>query len=211
MSTFDDELGYELADGGDDRVGLEELDDDLAPDLDDDEDDDEDFDDPDDFDEFDDLDDASEEDVDFAVAMYREDGQPVAVAMSHDVTNDLEELIAELGRFPGDAGALGVVSIAEEFFVLARVRGKNVQVMLSDVVAAGDWPLARDVADFLGEDEPDEDEPAPVGDLGMLADLGCDEFELEQLCLAYDESSEDVALAVIDKLGMGEAVAKVVD
>ena len=54
-----------------------------------------------------------------------------------------------------------MVSIAGEFFVLVRVRGRNVQVLLSDAVAANDWPIARDVADFLNEDIPDpEDAPA---------------------------------------------------
>ena len=49
---------------------------------------------------------------------------------------------------------MGFVSLVEEVFVIARVRGQHVQVLLSDGSAAGDWPIARDVADYLGEDIP---------------------------------------------------------
>lgn len=213
MSDHEDEIDVELADGGDDRVGLEELEDDVLiveDDEDEDEDDEDDLDEDLD-DEFEDLDDASEEDVDFAVGAYREDGQPVAVKLATEVANDLEELITELQRYPGDGGAIGFVSIAEEFFVICRVRGRDVRVMLSDVVAANDWPLASDVADFHDEDVPDDDESAPIGDLGLLADLGVDEFELEQLALNYDDSSADVALQVADKLRLGDVLRKVVD
>ena len=40
--------------------------------------------------------------------------------------------------------------------------------------AASDWPIARDVVDYLGEEplEDDEEEGEPIGDLGIVADLG---------------------------------------
>lgn len=200
MSNGDSDIEtYDLADPGDDRAGLEDEIDEV------------DGDDGDDEDEFDDLDDATEEDVDFIVALYREDGAQVAEDLSYDLANDLEDVIAELRRFPGDAGSLGVCSIAGEFFVLVRVRGQVVQVVLSDAVAAGDWPLARDAADFLDEEIPDEDDSAPVGDLDMLVDLGCSEFELEQLCLNYEDSSDEVAIEVVEKIQFGDVLREVLD
>ena len=113
---------------------------------------------PDDYDDLDDLDDdddddyddATPDDIDFAVALYREDGVAVATELTPQMANDLDELIDQLRRLPGDAGALGVVSIAGEFFVLCRVRGRNTQVLLNDSIAANDWPIARDVVDYLG-------------------------------------------------------------
>lgn len=87
-------------------------DDGIVPDdydeLDDDDSDDED-DEDDDFD--DDYDDATEEEIDFVVALYREDGVGVATELAPQLANDLEELVEQLRRLPGDAGALGVVSI----------------------------------------------------------------------------------------------------
>ena len=103
----------------------------------------------------DELEDATEDDVDLVVATYREDGQPVAVPLDFDLANDLDELIAQLRRLPGDSGADGFVSVAGEFFVICRVRGRLVEVLLSDVTAANDWPIARDVVDYLGEELPD--------------------------------------------------------
>ena len=92
----------------------------------------------------DDLEDAGEDDIDLVVAVYREDGKATAVPMDFDLANDLDELIRQLGRLPGDSGADGYVSVAGEFFVICRVRGRVVEVLLSDATAANDWPIARD-------------------------------------------------------------------
>lgn len=155
----------------------------------------------DDFDDFDDLEDATEDDVDLVVALYREDGKAVAVPMDVDLANDLDELINQLGRLPGDSGADGWVSVAGEFFVICRVRGRTVEVLLSDVTAANDWPIARDVVDYLGEEMPEEDdEPAPLGDLSMYAASGLRQFELESIATDYDEDSDVLLGRIAAKL-----------
>ena len=77
----------------------------------------------DDLDDDDDLEDAAEDEIDFVLAAYREDGQPYVQALAKDLANDFDELIIQLRRLPGDAGALGFVSLVEEVFVLVRVRG----------------------------------------------------------------------------------------
>ncbi|MEO7587761.1 MAG: tRNA adenosine deaminase-associated protein [Arachnia sp.] len=149
------------------------------------------------------LDDATEDDVDFVVAVYREDGVPLAVPMDFDLANDFDELVRQLGRIPGDSGATGFVSVAGEFFVACRVRGRAVEVLLSDTGAANDWPLARDVMDYLNEDVPDEeDDSAPVGDLEMFAANGLRAFELEQIATDYDADSDELVLQIVRKLKM---------
>ena len=205
---------FEMPNRGDDRPGMDELDDldDLDPvvgeesedadDTDDDEDDDED-------DEDDYPDDATEEDVDLVVALYREDGQPVALALDFDLANDLEALITQLRRMPGDGGAVALVSIASEVFVIVRVRGKHVQVFCSDAVAAADWPLARDVVDLLGVDVPEDDEePVPVGDLDILADLGLHDFEMEAMAEDYDEDAAALVERIATRIKFGPEFAK---
>ena len=148
-----------------------------------------------------DLEDAGEDDVDLVVAVYREDGKPVAVPMDYDLANDLDELIRQLGRLPGDSGADGFVSVAGEFFVICRVRGRTVEVLLSDVTAANDWPIARDVVDYLGEEVPDEeDEPAPLGDLEMFSAAGLRGFEMEAIATNYDEDSDELLAQIAKKL-----------
>lgn len=201
MSTSD-ELEFELPNRGDDRPGLDDLDD-TDDELDPAE--------PDDADEEDEYpEDATEDDIDLVVALYREDGQPVALALDYDLANDLEALITQLRRMPGDGGAVGLVSIASEVFVIVRVRGKHVQVFCSDAVAAADWPLARDVVDLLGADVPEDDdeESGPIGDLDILADSGLHDFELEAMAEDYDEDSATLVERIATRIKFGPEFAK---
>ena len=159
-----------------------------------------------------DLEDASEDDVDLVVALYREDGKPVAVPLDYDLANDLDELINQLGRLPGDSGADGWVSVAGEFFVICRVRGRTVEVLLSDVTAANDWPIARDVVDYLGEEMPDEDDdPSPLGDLAMYAASGLRQFELEAIATDYAEDSDVLLGRIAAKLKVSAEFERAVE
>ncbi len=177
----------------------------VADDYDDDDDSDDDDDD-------DDYEDATDEDIDFVIALYREDGQPVATALESGLANDLDDLIEQLRRLPGDAGATGLVSIAGEFFVIVRVRGRNVQVVLNDSVASNDWPIARDVVDFLGLEvaDPDDDSDA-LGDLDIFVDQGVSEFDFEQIATNLDEDSDVLVQDLADKLGFGPQFTKALD
>ena len=188
---------------------MDAFDEDAAPfDLKDDGDSDDDGDDDDDLD----IDDATEDDVDFVVALYREDGRPLAVPMDFDLANDFEELVLQLGRIPGDSGATGFVSVAGEFFVACRVRGRTVEVLLSDAGAANDWPLARDIVDYLNEEIPDEeDDSAPVGDLDMFAANGLRAFELEQITTDYDEDSDELVRQIVRKLKVAPEFERAVE
>jgi len=164
-----------------------------------------DADDPDDSDPDDDLEDAAEDEIDYVLAAYREDGVLHVQALAPDLANDLDALIEQLRRLPGDAGALGFVSLVEEVFVIVRVRGQHVQVVLSDSSAADDWPIAHDVVDFLGDEVeiPDDDEDGePVGDLDMLADLGLSELELVTVADNLDLSSDQMLGAIADRINI---------
>ncbi|MEA4945894.1 MAG: tRNA adenosine deaminase-associated protein [Propionicimonas sp.] len=206
-STGDFEL--ELPNLGDDRAGLEELDDDLELDGPDDDDEDDADESDDDFDDY--PEDAAEEDIDLILALYREEGQPVVVGLDLELANDLDALMTQLRRIPGDAGALAMVSLATEVFVLVRVRGKKVQVFLSDAGAAADWPIARDVVDYLGIDSPDEDEDTfPAGDLDILVDAGLPDFELEALASEYDEDSAGLLEQIAKKIKFGPEFSRTV-
>ena len=213
------EFDVELADQGDDRPGIDEVvgsdysalnlnDTDDDYDDDDDEDDDEDLDDEDDEDDY--PEDATEDDIDLVMALYREDGEPAALALDKDLANDLDALIGALRRIPGDAGAMGVVSIDSDFFVIVRVRGRKVEIFLSDVGAALDWPIARDAADFLGVDLPDDDDDSePVGDFDLFADAGLSELELEAITSDDEADPLESVEAIVEKLGFASVYDKV--
>src|SRR6478736_4793674 len=211
MSQQNDEEieSFEPDDAVDNRPGLDEDldvegDEDSAPDTDGDDDDDDDDD--------DEPEDALADEIDFVVAAYREDGQVNVVGLNDDLANDLEELIVQLRRLPGDAGAIGFVSLVEEVFVAVRVRGRHVQVVLNDAAAALDWPIARDVIDLLSEELPDPDDDAePVGDLAMFADLGLSDFDLGAIVDNLDLSSDQALMEIADKINIGPQFRKVAE
>ena len=114
-----------------------------------------------------------EDNVDFAVVAYREEGAWQVQPLPHRVAgSDLDALVVALRPWPSENGSLGLVSVDEDFFLLVRVQGRDVRVLLSDVTAAADWPLAAAAMDLLDLPEPDDDEdPQPAGALDIVADL----------------------------------------
>src|SRR4051794_26736444 len=156
--------------------------------------------------------DAAEDEIDFVLAAYREDGQPYVQELAKDLANDLDELIVQLRRLPGDAGALGFVSLFQEVFVITRVRGPHVQVLLSDGTAANEWPIARDVADFLGEEIPEEeDESEPMGDLGLLAELGLSDFDMSAIIEDLDMGSDEMLVTIAERIKLNPQFQKVAE
>jgi putative tRNA adenosine deaminase-associated protein len=150
--------------------------------------------------------------VDFALAAYREEGVWQVAELTHDHVEDVETLAAALRRFPGDHGAVGLVAIDEDFFVVVRVAGQRTRVLLSDVTAAAEWELAASAVEFLNLPMPeDEDEPEAAGDLDLLGDLGLQAMDLAALLddeeLYPDEMLSDVAR----RLGFGELFDDAID
>ncbi|MGC4112910.1 MAG: tRNA adenosine deaminase-associated protein [Nocardioides sp.] len=144
------------------------------------------------------------EGVDFAVAAYREEGEWQVVELVHDVLADVPSLSSALRRFPGDGGALGMVAIDEDFFVIVRVAGPSVRILLSDVTAAEEWELARSAVEELGLPEPeDEDEQAPAGDLDILGDLGMAAMDMGVLLDDFDLYPDEMLSDVARRLGFG--------
>ncbi|MCL2785532.1 MAG: tRNA adenosine deaminase, partial [Propionibacteriaceae bacterium] len=186
---------------------------DLADEVD--QDDDLDSDEFDDDDDDDDLEDADDDEIDFCVALYREDGVPTGVALEPDLANDFEGLIDYLQRIPGDAGALGIVSLDSDVLVCVRVRGpRHVQVLVSDAFYVDTWPIVRDAVYFLGLDPDNDDVPedGPVGDLGMFADQGVSEMDLDAMFMDVDDmTSEDVAERIADGMRFSSVFRKAVD
>jgi putative tRNA adenosine deaminase-associated protein len=144
------------------------------------------------------------EGVDFVLVAYREEGVWRLEELDGDAAADLDDLAVQLRRYPGDGGSLGLVSVDEDFFLLVRVLGAETRLLISDVTAATDWPLARSVVDRLGLPQPDDDEESePAGDLGIVADLGLGELDMGALIddveLYPDEMLSDIAA----ELGFG--------
>jgi putative tRNA adenosine deaminase-associated protein len=147
---------------------------------------------------------ANAEGVDFAVVAYREEGVWRVEELDDHVAADLDDLTYELRRYPGDGGSLGLVSVDEDFFLLVRVLGAQTRMLLSDVTAATDWPIARSVVDHLELPIPDDEEdPEPAGDLGIVADLGLGAMDMGALLDDVDLYPDEMLSDIAAKLGFG--------
>jgi putative tRNA adenosine deaminase-associated protein len=148
--------------------------------------------------------DTNREGVDFALVAYREEGLWQLEELAADTAGDLDRFAGELRRWPGDGGSLGLVSFDEDFFLIVRVLGAETRILLSDITAATDWPIARAAVEELALPLPgDDDDQAPAGDLGIVADLGMGAMDmgalLDDVELYPDEMLGDIAT----RLGFG--------
>jgi putative tRNA adenosine deaminase-associated protein len=148
--------------------------------------------------------DTNKEGVDFALVAYREEGLWQLEELSAETAGDLDRFANELRRWPGDGGSLGLVSFDEDFFLMVRVLGADTKILLSDITAATDWPIARAAVEELELPLPDDDDDqAPAGDLGIVSDLGMGAMDmgalLDDLELYPDEMLGDIAT----RLGFG--------
>ena len=144
------------------------------------------------------------EGIDFALAAYREEGAWQVQEIAHSLLVDVDTLAAALRRFPGDGGAVGLVAVDEDFFLIVRVAGPQLRILLSDVTAADEWELARSAVEHLGLPMPEEDdEQAPAGELDLLADFGLSAMELAVLLDDLDLYPDELLSDVARRLGFG--------
>lgn len=144
------------------------------------------------------------DDVDYAVAAFREGGawqvQDIA-APAFDSVDALGHALRHLG---GDEGAVAMVAVDEDFFVLVRVDGSRTRVLLSDVTAADEWELAQSAIEFLGlPPAEDDDVEVPAGDLDLLGDLGLHAAEMGELLDDVELYPDEVLSDIAGRLGFG--------
>jgi len=154
---------------------------------------------------------ANTEGVDFVLVAYREEGLWQLQELEAEKAADLDGFAVELRRYPGDGGALGLVSIDEDFFLLVRVLGAEVRLLLSDVTAATDWPLAASVVEHLDLPLPDdEEEQEPAGDLAIVADLGLGAMDMGALLDDYELYPDEMLGDIASRLGFGRLYDEIV-
>ena len=152
--------------------------------------------------------------TDFAIIVFREDERWDADVLPVAVTTDLAGFIRALRQQPSIAGTIGMAGIDDYFFVAVRVIGSQVSLLLSDIAAALDYPLAEQVLDYLDIPVPDEediDQVLPVGDLSIFADLGIDEMDLGMLAGDLDLFPDEALAIIARKLGFGHALDRALE
>jgi putative tRNA adenosine deaminase-associated protein len=148
---------------------------------------------------------------DFCVIVYRDDDAWEAEVLPVALTENLASLIQVLRQQPSIGGTIGLAAVGDDFFVALRVVGGQESVYLSDLTAAVDWPLARQVLDYLNLPVPDDqdlDQVLPAGDMSIFADLGLDEMELGALTGDLDLFPDEVLASIARRTGFGPALER---
>ena len=156
--------------------------------------------------------DSSSDDV--AVIVYREDETWDVDLLPTALTEDLAGLMHALHQQPSIGGTLGLAAVGDDFFLVVRVLAGQVSVFLSDLTAAVDWALARQVLDYLELDVPEEedlDQVLPAGDLSIVADLGLDEMDLGMVAGDLDLFPDEALAIIARKLGFGHTLERALD
>lgn len=152
--------------------------------------------------------------TDFAIIVYREEDQWEADVLPTAVTADLDGLVRALLRQPSMGGTIGFAGVGDDFFVAVRVLGEDVSLFLSDLTAAVDYPLARQVLEALEIPVPADDEldqVLPAGDMSIFADLGLDEMEIGAISADLDLYPEDAVAGIAERLRFGDVVERALD
>jgi putative tRNA adenosine deaminase-associated protein len=143
----------------------------------------------------------------FAVAAYRDAGRWRVEPLPASVLSDLGVLVQALRSQPPEGGPFVVALVDDEFFLVARQDGPRISLLLSDMTASVEYPLAEQALTRLGEDPPDDDELDelwPVGDLDLFADLGLGEDDMEQILDDIDAYPDEMLEAIVQRIGVVE-------
>src|SRR4051794_31100008 len=143
----------------------------------------------------------------FAVAAYRDAGEWRVEPLPPAMIADLGVLLQALRSQPPEGGPFVIACIDEEFFLIARLDGARISLLLSDLTASVEYPLAEQVMTRLGEEPPEDDELDevwPVGDLDLFSDLGLSEEEMEQILDDMDAYPDEMLDTIVERIGLAE-------
>jgi putative tRNA adenosine deaminase-associated protein len=154
-----------------------------------------------------------EDALDFAVVAWDESGTWHLTQLPTEHVVSLAGLMDAVRRRIGDSGAVGFVSIDEDFFIIIRAVGDHVRLMISDATAAHDWSIARELLEHVEVPLPiadpdavalEDEEITPAGDMALLSDFGFSAQHLAELCSASDLYPDEMLATVARRLGFDE-------
>jgi len=143
----------------------------------------------------------------FAVVAFRDGTLWRVEPLPPAVLADLGVLLSALRSQPPEGGPFVIASVEDEFFVIARQEGRRTSLLLSDLTAAVEFPLAEQAINRLGEEPPADDELDevwPVGDLELFSDLGLPEEEMEDILDDLDALPDEMLDTIVDRLGIAD-------
>jgi putative tRNA adenosine deaminase-associated protein len=123
-------------------------------------------------------------------------------------------LLSALRSQPPEGGPFVVACVEDEFFVIARQDGRRISLLLSDLTAAVEFPLAEQAMTRLGEDPPADDElddAFPVGDLELFTDLDLPEDEMEDILDDIDAPPEELLDVIMERIELDDTYGRAID
>jgi len=148
--------------------------------------------------------------VDFGCIAWHEDGRWDASALNS--TRDIGLIIDALKSQQTNGGAIALIAIEDEFVIIGRVLGDQMQMMISDVNYALDYEVAAELVEILDLEFPqEEDESQPGGDIDLLSDLGVGQMELLAILDDTELYPDEQLEAIANRLGFGEQFNQVIE
>ena len=148
--------------------------------------------------------------VDFGCIAWHEDGRWSVNSLTS--TRDIGSIIDSIKAQQTNGGAIALIAIEDEFVIIARVLGDQMQMMISDVTYALDYEVAAELIEVLDLEFPEEeDESQPGGDLDLLNDLGVSEMELLSILDDTELYPDEQLEAIASRLGFGEQFNQVIE
>jgi len=148
--------------------------------------------------------------VDFGCIAWHEDGRWDASALNS--TRDIGLIIDALKSQQTNGGAIALIAIEDEFVIIGRVLGDQMQMMISDITYALDYEVAAELVEILDLEFPEEeDESQPGGDIDLLSDLGVGQMELLAILDDTELYPDEQLEAIANRLGFGEQFNQVIE
>ena len=148
--------------------------------------------------------------VDFGCIAWHEDGRWNVNSLTS--TRDIGSVIDSIKAQQTNGGAIALIAIEDEFVIIARALGDQMQMMISDVTYALDYEVAAELVEVLDLEFPEEeDESQPGGDLDLLTDLGVSEMELLSILDDTELYPDEQLEAIANRLGFGEQFNQVIE
>ena len=95
---------------------------------------------------------------------------------------------------------------------MIRVLGSHISLFLSDITAALDYEVAEELLEIADIPLPEDDEePGPIGQLEILADLGLSGMEISALCDDEELFPDEQLEAIANRLGFGDQFAELLE
>ena len=151
----------------------------------------------------------------FGVAVTREDSTWRCSLLAPELLDDLDGVITGLRRVASSGPVFAMLAVDDEFFVIVRPIPGGATLLLSDATAGLDYDIAADVLDLLQvqipEDDEVDDEPWPEGDLGLLADLGVAEQEMQLIVDDVDLYPDEQLSMIAARCGFADAFSAILE